>query len=228
MAVRPHRHAPRWRASPCACRADARRHSITRLHVAWFPRDRVRACRWSSPATDGFRRLVAVLSITSQQGGAASCRAAVCPPPRPAAAPASAGRPQRRRFALGWGRRSVSRGPAALQTRRCTHARGIPARSRPPDSHRHPKPCAAPPCSSLRSCGAASRRTAQGLPWGELRPARSVAASGSVRQSPAQRATAPPPATPGVPKGKRRPRTQPIRRAPTLATSGYHPQRRFL
>ena len=57
MAVRPHCHAPRWRASPCACRADARRHSITRLHVASFPRDRVPACRWSSPATDGFRRL---------------------------------------------------------------------------------------------------------------------------------------------------------------------------
>ena len=99
---------------------------------------------------DGFSRSVARLSVSSQQGGAASCRAAVCPPPRPAAAPASAGRPQRRRFALGWGRRSVSRGPAALQTRRCTHARGIPARSRPPDSHRHPRPCAAPPCSSLK------------------------------------------------------------------------------
>ena len=127
-----------------------------------------------------------------------------------------------------WGRRSVSRGPAALQTRKLAHARDFPARSRPPDSHRHPKPCAAPPCSSLRSCGAASRRTAQGLPPGELRPAYSVAVSGSVRQSPAKPSDRPTARHAGVPKGKDSPRTRPIRRAPTLQASDSHPQRRFL
>lgn len=176
----------------------------------------------------GLSRSVARLSVSSQQGGAASCRAAVCPPPRPAAAPASAGRPQRVGLRPCWGRRSVSRGPAALQTRRRAHTRSFPARSRPSDGHRHPKPCAAPPCSSRCSCGAASRRTAQGLPRGGLRPARSVAVSGAVGQSPAQRATAPPPAMPGVPDGKDSPRTKPIRRAPTLQASEHHPQRRFL
>ena len=68
------------------------------------------------------------------------CRAAVCPPPRPAAAPASAGRPRRVGLRPCWGRRSVSRGPAALQTRRRPHARSFPARSRPPDSQPHPTP----------------------------------------------------------------------------------------
>ena len=56
------------------------------------------------------------------------------------------------------------------RTRWRTHARGFPARSRPPDGHRHPTPFAAPPCSSLRSCGAASRRTAQGRALGRASP----------------------------------------------------------
>ena len=99
------------------------------------------------------------------------CRAAVGPPPRPAAAPASAGRPQRRRCALGWGRRSVSRGPAALQTR--TPA-GVPTREAFPPVCDHlmanPTPSHAPRRRARRSssCGAASRRTAQGLPRGSF------------------------------------------------------------
>ena len=122
----------------------------------------------------------------------------------------------------------MSRGPAALQTRRRAHARSFSARSRPSVSQPHPKPCAAPPCSSLRSCDAASRRTAQGLPRGELRPARSVAVSGSVRQSPAKPSDRPTARHAGVPKGKDSPRTRPIRGAPTLQASDSHPQRRFL
>ena len=61
-------------------------------------------------------------------------------------------------------------GPPDPQTRRQAHARVVAVHATPSDGQPHPKPCAAPPCSSLRSCGAASRRTAQGLPRGELRP----------------------------------------------------------
>ena len=178
-----------------------------------------------------FPPFIAVLSVTSQQGGAASMPRCCLSPTATRCGSCLRGPPPTRRASPLLGAAiCVARacGPTDPQTRRRDHARGFPARSRPSDSHRHPKPCAAPPCSSLRSCGAASRRTAQGLPRGELRPARSVAASGSVRPSPAQRATAPPPATPGVPDGKDRPKTRPIRRAPTLATSDNHPQRRRL
>ena len=153
MAVRPHRHAPRWRASPCACRADARRHSITRLHVAWFPRDRVRACRWSSPATDGFRRLSPSSPPRLNKAARRPAALLFVPHRDPLRLLPSRAAPDASGFALAGGGdrcRAGLRPYMTRKTRRHTHARGFPARSTPSDSHRHPKPCAAPPCSSLK------------------------------------------------------------------------------
>ena len=131
--------------------------------------DECSACRWSRTAMNGFPRLVACLSITSQQGGAASMPRCCLSPTATRCGSCLRGPPPTRRAppllgaAIGVARAC---GPPDPQIRRRTHARGFTARSRPPDGHRHPKPCAAPPCSSLKAPAArrhvARRRTGHG------------------------------------------------------------------
>ena len=190
VAVRPHRHAPRWRSHALPARVAPMLVAIP-SHVFTSRRSRVIVSRpavGAAPpcAVSHVRSLASPIRLNKAARRPAALLFVPHRDPLRLLPPRAA--PTRRASPLLGAAIGVARacGPPNLHTRRHTHARSFPARSRPPDSHRHPKPCAAPPCSSLRSCGAASRRTAQGLPRGELRPAHSVAVSGSVRQSPAK------------------------------------------
>ena len=172
VAVRPHRHAPRWRSHALPARvapmlAAIPSHAFTswRFRVigtgpavgAAPPRTVSAVCRRPLRFVSTRRRGVhAALLFVPHRDPLRLL------PPR--AAPDAVA-------ALSAGGGCVCRaGLRPYGTRWRTHARGFPARSRPPDGHRHPKPFAAPPCSSLRSCGAASRRTAQGRALGRASP----------------------------------------------------------
>ncbi len=170
--------------APCAGRADARTRSRSRGVVVAVLRDRIRVClpRWARTSShvvhrrpfqfvsQMVRRVLRRSLVTPTATRCGSCLRG--PPPRVGLRPC-------------WGRRSVSRGPAALQTRRHLRAsqhflrvRKPSLRARPhTENSRRSRPLVAPPCSAWR-LRAASRRAARDHVEQRASPARAGVTGG--------------------------------------------------